>query len=161
MYPNPLKKKLQDGKLVLGTGLPAFTPQVAGMVCNADLDFIWICTEHSPYAFEHLDTIPTLIRQRGIAPMIRVANNDAGLIKKAYDVGGVAVMVPQVDTPEEAAKAVAYARYPPQGKRGITPNWPFLAGVDWGHVIRTANEETVLILQLESQEAYDNIDAIV
>ena len=160
MYPNPLKQKLRDGQLVLGTGLPAFTPQVAGMVSAADLDFIWICTEHSPYAFETLDVIPTLVRQRGIAPMIRVANNDPGLIKKAYDVGAVAVMVPQVNTADEAARAVEYARYPPEGQRGITPNWPWLVGMDWFEVIRTANAETVLILQLESQEAYDNIDAI-
>ena len=161
MYPNPLKQKLQNGNLALGTNLPAFRPQVAGMICGADIDFVWICTEHSPYSFETLDVIPTLIRQRGIAPMIRVANNDAGLIKKAYDVGAVAVMVPQVDTPEEAAAAVEHAHYPPEGKRGITPNWPWAAGVDWNHVIRTANEETVLILQLESREAYDNLDAIV
>jgi 4-hydroxy-2-oxoheptanedioate aldolase len=161
MYPNPLKQKLQGGELVLGTSLPAFTPQVAGMICNAGIDFVWICTEHSPYSFERLDVIPSLIRQRGVAPMIRVANNDAGLIKKAYDVGAVAVMVPQVDTPAEAAAAVEHAHYPPEGKRGITPNWPWLVGVDWTHVIRTANEETVLILQLESREAYDNLDAIV
>ena len=161
MYPNPLKQKLQAGELVLGTGLPAFMPQVAGMICNADIDFVWICTEHSPYAFETLDVIPSLIRQRGVAPMIRVANNDAGLIKKAYDVGAVAVMVPQVDTPEEAAAAVEHAHYPPEGKRGITPNWPWVTGVDWTHVIRTANEETVLILQLESLESWENIDAIV
>ncbi len=161
MYPNPLKQKLQDGELVLGTGLSAFTPQVAGMTCNADIDFVWICTEHSPYSFETLDVIPSLIRQRGVAPMIRVANNDAGLIKKAYDVGAVAVMVPQVDTPAEAAAAVEHAHYPPEGKRGITPNWPWVVGVDWTHVIRTANEETVLILQLESRKAYDNLDAIV
>ncbi len=161
MYPNPLKQKLQGGELVLGTSLPAFTPQVAGMICNAGIDFVWICTEHSPYSFERLDVIPSLIRQRGVAPMIRVANNDAGLIKKAYDVGAVAVMVPQVDTPAEVAAAVEHAHYPPEGKRGITPNWPWVAGVDWTHVIRTANEETVLILQLESREAYDNLDAIV
>jgi 2-keto-3-deoxy-L-rhamnonate aldolase RhmA len=55
---------------------------------------------------------------------------------------------------------VQYARYPPLGQRGVSPNWPIVAGEDWGHVIRTANDETVLILQIESVEAYQNLDEI-
>jgi 4-hydroxy-2-oxoheptanedioate aldolase len=113
-----------------------------------------------PYGAEALDVIPVLARQRGVAPLIRVANNDPALIKKAYDVGAVAVMVPQVNTAEEAARAVQYARYPPEGQRGLSPMWTRIAGEDWNHVIKTANAETVLILQVESQEAYDNIDEI-
>ena len=92
--------------------------------------------------------------------MIRVAWNDPALIKKAYDVGAVGVMVPQVDTAEEAARAVDYAYYPPKGRRGVSPNWPVVAGMDGGQVIRSANEETVLILQIESRQAYDNLDEI-
>ena len=95
-----------------------------------------------------------------MAPLIRVAWNDPGLIKKAYDAGAVAVMVPQVDTPEEAAQAVQYARYPPQGRRGVSPMWPTIAGQVTSQVIQTANDETVLVLQIKSQRAYENIDAI-
>jgi undecaprenyl-diphosphatase len=160
MYPNPLKEKLQRGDVVFGSGLPAPSPHIAGAICSAGPDFIWIDTEHMPYGSEALDSIPVLVRQRGVAPMIRVAANDPALIKKAYDVGAVAVMVPQINTPEEAAQAVQYARYAPLGQRGLSPMWTFAAGEDWNHVIKTANEETVLVLQLESQQAYDNIDAI-
>ena len=160
MYPNPLKQKLSNGELVLGTGLAAPSAGVTAMTCQADIDFIWMDTEHAPHGAETLDSLPVIARQNGVAPMIRVAWNDPALIKKAYDVGAVAVMVPQVDTAEEAAQAVEYAFYPPKGKRGVSPNWPRLAGEDWGHVIRTANEETVLILQIESQRAYDNLDEI-
>ena len=69
-------------------------------------------------------------------------------------------MVPQINTAEEAARAVEYAFYPPLGQRGVSPNWPAIAGVDWNHVIQTANEETVLILQIESQHAFDNLEDI-
>ena len=69
------------------------------------MDYIIIDTEHNPFGAEALDYIPVLCRMRGCAPMIRVAWNDPALIKKAYDVGAVAVMVPQVDTAEEAARA--------------------------------------------------------
>lgn len=160
MYPNPLKQRLKNGEVVLGSGLPAPSAFVASVIINTQPDFLWIDTEHAPFGTEALDVIPTLARQRGVAPMIRVAWNDPALIKKAYDVGAVAVMVPQVDTPEEAARAVQYARYAPEGRRGISPSWPHLAGEDWNRVIRTANEETVLVLQVESREAYENIDEI-
>ena len=160
MYPNPLKQKLHSDELVLGTVLPAPTPYVSGVVCKANPDFIWIDTEHGPFGTESLDPIPTLMRNRGVAPMIRVAGNDPVLIKKAYDIGAVAVMVPQVDTPEEAAQVVRSAKYAPQGERGLTPLWTVSAGEDFDHVIRTANDETVVVIQLESQRAFDNIDEL-
>ena len=158
MYPNPLKQKLKKGEIVLGSSLPAPTPLLAGTVLSTRPDFLWIDTEHAPFGTEALDAIPVLARTKGVAPMIRVAWNDPALIKKAYDVGAVAVMVPQVNTPEEAARAVRYAKYPPEGERGLSPGWVRVAGEDWDHVIKTANEETVLVLQVESREAYENID---
>ena len=83
------------------------------------------------------------------------------LIKKAYDAGAVAVMVPQVANVEEAKRAVEYARYPPLGNRGISPHWAALANESFPEVIRTANDETVLCLQMESLEAYEQIDDIL
>ena len=160
MYPNPLRQKIKNGEIVLGSSLPAPFPLVAGMIFETGPDFVWIDTEHAAFGTETLGALPVLARQKGVAPLIRVAWNDPALIKKAYDVGGVAVMVPQVNTPEEAARAVQYARYAPEGQRGISPSWPFIAGEDFRHVIKTANEETVLVLQIESREAYDNIDEI-
>ena len=85
-YPNPLKKRLQNGEIILGSGLPAFTPHVAGSILSTKPDFLWIDTEHMPYGSEALDYLPVLARMRGVAPMIRVAWNDPALIKKAYDV---------------------------------------------------------------------------
>jgi len=160
LYPNPLKQKLSGRGLVLGTGLPYPSPIVAGAVIAAAPDFLWIETEHAPYGTESLGAIPVLARQQGVAPMIRVAWNDPALIKKAYDIGAVAVMVPQINSAEEARQAVRYAHYPPDGQRGIAPVWPRIAGVDPLEVIRTANQETVLVLQMESREAYENLDEI-
>ena len=160
MYPNPLKQRLRDGDIILGSALPAPSPHAAGTVLDTNPDFLWADTEHMPYGTEVLDSILVLSRMRGVAPMVRVAWNDPALIKKAYDAGAVAVMVPQVDTAEAAALAVERARYAPLGKRGSTPMWTKIAGADWNEVIKTANEETVLVLQLESQEAYHNLDEI-
>ncbi|MEX1021417.1 MAG: aldolase/citrate lyase family protein [Litorilinea sp.] len=160
MYPNPLKQKIKNGELILGTSLPALADHVATLTSKTDIDFLWIDTEHWPYGTESLGAIPVLIRRQGVAPLIRVAWNDPALIKKAIDAGAVAVMVPQVDTPEEAAQAVKNTYYPPLGERGVSPTWPLIAGEDWATVIRTANDETVLMVQIESVEACDNLEAI-
>ena len=161
MYPNPLKKKLQSGEVILGTGgIVGPSPHLVGAIINTDPDFLWIDTEHMHFGAEALESVCVIARQRGVAPMIRVAWNDPALIKKAYDVGAVAVMVPQVDDKEAAAHAVNCALYPPQGNRGISPMWTLIAGEDWNHVITTANEETLLIVQLESATAYENLDEI-
>ncbi|MCE7989286.1 MAG: 2-dehydro-3-deoxyglucarate aldolase [Caldilinea sp. CFX5] len=160
MYPNPLRQKLGNGELILGTVLPALSNYIATQTCLTDIDFLWIDTEHAPEGVESLGAIPVLARQKGVAPLIRVAWNDPHLIKKAYDAGAVAVMVPQVSTAAEAALAVQYARYPPLGQRGVSPMWPLVAGEDWATVVRTANDETVLVLQIESVQAYENLDAI-
>jgi len=160
MYPNPLKQKIKSGQLVLGTAIPVFAPNITTLSCQTGVDFIWIDTEHSPYGAESLGAVPVLARNQGVAPMIRVAWNDPHLIKKAVDVGAVAIMVPQVNTAEEAAHAVQYTYYPPIGQRGISPHWPQIAGEDWLNVIRTANEEVVLVVQIESVQAYENLEAI-
>ena len=160
MYPNPIKQKLAAGQVVFGTGLGAFSPHVAGPTLSTGIDFLWIDTEHMPYGVEALDVIPVLSRQRGVAPMIRVANNDPALIKKAYDVGAVLVMVPQVNSAAEAARAVDAAHYAPEGNRGLSPMWTRVAGQDWNHVLETANDETLLICQMESRQAWERLDEI-
>ena len=101
MYPNPLKQKLRKGEIVLGTSLPVPSSLVLGTIVQARPDFVWIDTEHAPFATESLDAIPVLARQNGVAPMIRVAWNDPALIKKAFDVGAVAVMVPRSIPPKK------------------------------------------------------------
>lgn len=160
LYPNPLKQKIQKGELILGTLLPALSNYITTLTCQTAIDFLWIDMEHAPEGPESLGAIPVLARHQGVAPLIRVAWNDPHLIKKAYDAGAVAVMVPQISTAAEAALAVQYARYPPLGQRGVSPMWPLVAGQDWAQVVRSANAETVVVLQIESVQAYENLDAI-
>ncbi len=161
MYPNPLKQKMKKGELVLGVSMDAPSMRVVTTTSNLDIDFLWMDTEHAPYGTEALEMLPILARRAGVAPLIRVAWNDPALIKKAFDIGAVVVMVPQISTADEAKKAVEYAYYPPKGERGVAPSWPALAGEDYFKVTETANDETVLILQIESKRAYDNLDEIL
>ncbi len=158
-YPSTIRQKIAKGDVVLGTYMLSHEPHVAAAIyAGCGVDWAWIDHEHEPVGTESVGTIAVMGRQAGVAPVIRVAWNDPALIKKSYDVGAVGVMVPQVDNPEEARQAIKYAKYPPIGERGIAPFFAGFLGVSTDDVLKHANSETVLILQLESAEALEKVD---
>tara|TARA_B100000959_G_scaffold287465_1_gene372494 strand:+ start:3556 stop:4326 length:771 start_codon:yes stop_codon:yes gene_type:complete len=161
MYPSDVRQKLASGNPVLGTSMFTREPFVAQSIYQTGADWVWIDQEHSPAGFESVGTIAVQGRQNGSAPVIRIPYNNPGDIKKAYDVGAVGVMVPQIDTPEEVRNAVKWAKYPPMGMRGIAPYFAGYLGVSAQDIIDNANGETILMLQMESLEAYENLDEIL
>ena len=158
MYPSNIRKRIIDDELLLGTGMFSREHHVASAVYQCKPDWVWIDQEHGPWGTESIGMMCIMARQAGVAGVIRVPWNTPGDIKKAYDVGAVGVMVPQVDNAEEAAQAIAYAKYPPIGERGIAPWFAGPMGLSADDVIANANSETLLILQLESVEAYETLD---
>ena len=92
--------------------------------------------------------------------MVRVPGLDSSWIKKALDIGANTIMVPQINTAEEAQRAVEFAKYPPDGSRGISPLWTALMDVTWDDYLPAANEETCVVVQIESPEGIENLDAI-
>ena len=82
------------------------------------------------------------------------------LIKKALDIGANCVMIPQVNTADEARRAVQYAKYPPQGSRGISPLWTFFMDVAWDDYLPAANDDTCVIVQIETPEGMRNLEEI-
>tara|TARA_Y100000588_G_scaffold383139_1_gene471913 strand:- start:1271 stop:2041 length:771 start_codon:yes stop_codon:yes gene_type:complete len=161
MYPSDVRQKLASGNPVLGTSMFTREPFVAQSIYQTGADWVWIDQEHQPVGTESVGTICVQGRENGSAPVIRVPYNNPGDIKKAYDVGAVGVMVPQVDTPEDAKNAVKWAKYPPVGQRGIAPFFAGYMGVSAQDIINNANDETILMLQMESVEAYENLDEIL
>ena len=136
-------------------------PFVAQSIYQTGTDWVWIDQEHSPQGTESVGTICVQGRENGSAPVIRIPYNNPGDIKKAYDVGAVGVMVPQIDTPDDAKDAVRWAKYPPEGMRGIAPFFAGYLGASAQDIIDNANTETLLILQMESVEAYENLNDIL
>ena len=161
MYPSDVRQKLASGNPVLGTSMFTREPFVAQSIYQTGADWVWIDQEHSPQGTESVGTICVQGRENGSAPVIRVPYNNPGDIKKAYDVGAVGVMVPQIDTPDDAKNAVKWAKYPPVGMRGIAPFFAGYLGVSAQDIIDNANSETILMLQMESVEAYENLDEIL
>ena len=80
MYPNPLKQKIHNGDLLLGTVALGPSSFNTAMVCKSNIDFLWIDTEHSSMDIEQLDMMPIIARQNNVAPMIRIAWNDPALV---------------------------------------------------------------------------------
>ena len=123
MFKNRVKEILKSGKTAWGGAISDDSDLAAKATIDTGIDFLWIDLEHRAYGVSEIRWIPILCRRQNCVPMIRVAGLDAQLIKKALDSGASAVMIPQINNPEEAIKAVQYSKYPPEGTRGISPFW--------------------------------------
>ncbi len=160
MFENKVKQLLAQGKAAWGAALLDASLLMAKLSVNTGIDFLWIDTEHTVYGLESIAMVPVICRMKGCVPVVRVAGLDPTLIKKALDVGASAIMIPQVNNADEARLAVRYARYPPQGSRGVSPTWTIFMDVPYSDYLPVANEETCVIVQVESPEGITNLEAI-
>ena len=151
---------LRGNRPLLGTfiGLPA--PALVEMCGHAGLDFVIIDNEHGPAGVESTESMIRAARAAGVIPVVRTLEPD---ILRMLDIGASGVQVPQVNTPEQAARIVAAAKYPPTGARGAAfstraAGYGFFGGD--GHV-RNSNEGTAVIVMTETRTAIANLDAIL
>ena len=114
MYPSKIRERIDKNELLLSTSMFSLEPHIAAAIYQTNPDWVWIDTEHAPWGTESIGMTCIMARNANVSPVIRVPWNTPGYIKKAYDVGAVAVMVPQIETADEAARAVEYAFYPPK-----------------------------------------------
>lgn len=160
MFENPVKQKLAKGEAVWGAACGVADEFANQLTISTGIDFLWIDTEHSTYSLDDLRLVPMLARQRQCMPLVRVAGLDSSLIKRALDLGASGVMIPQVNNAEEARAAVRYAKYPPVGTRGVSPLWTYYMNIPWDEYLPQANEETCVVVQVESLEAMEKVEEI-
>ncbi len=158
--PAPLFPKPEG--VTLGIGLTTPSPELAQICGNSGFDFVIVDMEHGSTEFETAYRMVTALAGTPAMAWIRVATNDATLIKRALDTGARRVVVPMVNSREEAEQAVAAAKYPPEGIRG----WgPFRAQYQWRTTLfdysRRANDETDVWVLVEHPKAVENLDAIL
>jgi 4-hydroxy-2-oxoheptanedioate aldolase len=158
---NHTKALLQRGEVALGISMSIGHLDIVEVLSNYNVDWYWLDTEHAPQSSETLHASMHLLRSGRPTPIIRVAWNDMVLIKKALDIGAAGILVPWVNTREQAEAAVCAAKYPPEGLRGIGPRWVKLAGVDAGEYMKTANDDVLVVVQIETTEAVENLEAIL
>ena len=157
-----LKKRLHADDTVLGTILPIPSPELAEIIGLSGYDCIMLDTEHGPLTTETLAEMVRACHTANVAPLARVPENHPKQILRALDSGCVGVMVPQVETPEQAAAAVAATKYPPQGIRSLAGATP---AARWGLVpvaefVATSNAATITVLQVETRLGLDAVAGI-
>jgi len=160
MFENKIKTLLAQGEVALGVAMPDASEIIAKLSVDTGVDFLWIDLEHRPYGVNEVKHIPEIARRKNCMPMIRVPGLDPIFFKKALDIGANTIMVPQINNAEEAKLAVQYAKYPPQGTRGVSPDWTMFMDFSFDDYLPHANEETAIIAQIESPEGIENIEEI-
>jgi 2-keto-3-deoxy-L-rhamnonate aldolase RhmA len=109
-----------------------------------------------------VDRLVRGVGSAGALPLVRVVWNDINAVKQALDTGAYGIVVPWVNTREEAENAVIYSRYAPEGLRGCAPGRAASAwGVSSKEYLRIANEEVLVAVQVETKKAVTNIEDIV
>jgi 2-dehydro-3-deoxyglucarate aldolase/4-hydroxy-2-oxoheptanedioate aldolase len=161
MRANPVVRKLREGETAFGTFALEFgTAALPRTAASAGAEFLVLDQEHSGFTSETLRTVLAAARACDIVPVVRVPSVDAHAIAVALDLGALGVMVPRVETPDEARTVAAAARYPPAGRRGFGILHVDEHGGDVERYMREANEAVLVIVQIESARAIENLDAI-
>ncbi|RLS72981.1 MAG: hypothetical protein DWI01_03470, partial [Planctomycetota bacterium] len=114
-----LRAKLAGDEPVLGLWVTLESTAITEMAVALGLDWVVIDAEHGQLDWKEIaDHLRATVRSDTVA-LVRVAELDRGLIKRALDLGADGIVIPWIETAEQLARAVAFARYPPQGERGI------------------------------------------
>ena len=158
---NPVRRALLDRCVTLGTWIQMPCPVSAEILSNAGFDWIAADMEHTDIDVREFTDLARGMHGRGAVPFARVRTNDLLAIRQVLDMGAQGVLVPLVNSPDEARRAVEAAKYPPLGVRGFCfsrmNNW----GVDFDTYIRCANDDVAVVVMIESREAVEAIDDIL
>jgi 2-dehydro-3-deoxyglucarate aldolase len=154
------RKRLLAGDRLIGTMVTLGYPEMGEILAGAGFDWLFLDAEHSPMTAAALQHV----MQGAGAEMpclVRLAAGDQVSIKKALDIGAAGIISPMVNTAEQAAEVVRWAKYWPQGSRGVGLGRASGYGRLFQEYLESANEETVVVVQAEHIEAVENIAEII
>ena len=157
---NTFKQALQQRQLRIGLWSTLCSNIGAEIIAHSGFDWILLDTEHSPNELPDLVTQLQAMSAGTAAPVVRAAWNDPVLIKRILDIGAQSILLPYVQTAEQARAAVASVRYPPKGLRGVSGS---SRASQFGRIkdyLRKADEEICLLVQVETKSALDELEAI-
>jgi len=158
--PEPLSAQMAKGP-VLGTINLVPNPLIVEQLCAVPLDFVWMDMEHGPLTIHDLSSAVNVCLGSGICPLVRVPCVEDWPVKWVLDQGVRGVIFPFVNSVEEAQQAISSCRYPPVGHRGYFPD---VAATRWGTdndtYVKRANEEICVILQMEHDDAVQQVEQI-
>ena len=163
MFPNRTKQKLAAGEVALGLGMRVLRTVDAGMIAKtAGFDWLFIDMEHSSMDVDNASQVALAAMAMGITPIVRVPGKEHHHASRLLDSGAQGIVVPHVDTVEEAERAVANCKYPPLGHRslmGVLPQFAY-EPTPVGDASRLANEQILVTVMVETPKAIANAEAI-
>jgi len=156
---NTTKNKLQKGESVYGLFCTISAPAIVEMAGLLGFDFVIIDAEHGPMDLETCEHMIRAADSVGITPIVRVAVNLRQNILRYLDAGALGVMLPMVNTREEAHAVVESVKYPPMGRRGLAGVRANSYALNQGlaDYVKDANRETLVMTQVETMDAVRNI----
>ena len=161
MKSNRAKQKLRDGKPTFGTWLSLGDIHAARALARSGFDWLTLDMEHSPIDWSRAATIFAMVAEAGCVPLARVPEGSHHYIKRALDAGAWGIVVPMVDTVEQAQTAIAAAKYPPTGNRSAGGGMHSMNfATNTRQYYERANEEILVVLQTESPQGVENAERI-
>ncbi|MGB0798148.1 MAG: HpcH/HpaI aldolase family protein [Planktomarina sp.] len=158
---NHLKHALARGEQQFGIWLALASPSVAELAATIEYDWLLIDAEHGPNDLPRIEAQLRAMAHGNATPIVRVPHDADWILKQVLDLGVQTVLVPMVNTAEQARAVVAACKYAPEGHRGVgyalTRASGFNSITDYG---KTANDQICVIVQVETEQAMQNIDEI-
>lgn len=161
MKKNPVKAALLEGEPSVGTWLSFTSVHATRLMARVGFPWLTVDIEHSPVSWEDAGLLFGAIADAGCVPLARIPDGEHTTIKRTLDAGAMGIIVPMVNTVEQAKIAIAAAKYPPIGNRSAggglhSLNYDSTVGEYFAH----ANDEVLVILQTESPEGVENAEEI-
>jgi 4-hydroxy-2-oxoheptanedioate aldolase len=160
---NPARERLAKGELALGVGLrQSRTVDIALAMASCGFDWLFIDLEHGTMPLDTAVQIAVAALAAGITPLVRVPARQYTLATRALDGGALGIVMPHVDTADEARAVVDHLKYPPPGRRSVAGGMPYFGfrPVPVAEATGTFNAESLVVVMLETPQAIANAEAI-
>jgi len=154
------RDRLLRGDRLIGTLLSLPSPELVEIASDAGFDWLFLDMEHGALETRDIQRLVQAAREP-CAPLVRVPENREMWIKKALDTGAAGIIVPHVNSAEDAVRAVYWGKYPPEGGRSVGFSRSNLYGTRFQESVESANAETVVIAQVEHIDGVQAIEAIL
>ena len=158
---NKVRQALIDGVPTLGSWMQIGHPVPAEILANAGFEWVCVDAEHTDIGVDGVINIMRAMAHTSTVPVVRVSQNSTIEIRQMLDAGAQGIIVPMVNTAEDAKKAVAAAKYPPQGVRGFGFCRANHHGVTFNDYVKDANNEIFVVAQVEHITGVENIEEIL
>ncbi len=163
MLSETLRNSLRTGKAVSGCTISLNAPELVEILGIVGFDFVFLDAEHGPLSEREVMNMIMAADAAGMASLVRVPANDPSVILRYMDVGAAGIFVPDIESREEALRAISAVKYMPQGERGLSTTRSAWYGLKMplGEYTKYANDKSVIIGQIESKKGVENAEEIL